>query len=325
MMNIANLPASSPRMPRHCWAVLLAGGDGMRLRDFTVTIVGDHRPKQFCPIFGPQSLLSQTRARLDPLFASDRQAFVVCCAHERYYSKELADAKDSLVIAQPLNRGTAVGILVALIQVMQADPDAVIGVFPCDHYYPNDELFRSMVRSAAAAAEQFPRSVIIVGAEAEYAETEYGWIEPGLALLEAQAMPLFRVNRFWEKPALPQARDLLRSGCLWNTFVAIGSAATFLELMAAEVPDIVFSVTRALAEDDLESSYTRLPSVDFSRDILANQAKKLLVIRDSGSGWADLGSPDRVLGLLAKDVNQRAWARQTDRSSQHVRALQGVG
>ena len=88
-----------------------------------------------------------------------------------------------------------------------------------------------------------------------------------------------------------------------------------LEAIAAEVPDIVLSVTRALAEDDLESSYARLPSVDFSRDILANQAKRLLVLRDSGSGWADLGSPDRVLGLLAKDVNQPAWARQADRSS----------
>ena len=315
MMNLANLAASNALMPRHCWAVLLAGGDGMRLRDFTVTIVGDHRPKQFCPILGPESLLSETRARLDPLFASDRQAFVVCRAHERYYSKELADAKHSLVIAQPLNRGTAVGILVALIQVMQADPDAIVGLFPCDHYYPDDRSFRSMVTSATAAAEQFPRSVVIVGAEAEYAETEYGWIEPGQALLEAQAMPLFRVTRFWEKPALPQARALFKSGCLWNTFVAIGSAATFLELMAAEVPDVVFSVTRALAEDDLESSYTRLPSVDFSRDILAKQAEKLLVLRDSGSGWADLGSPDRVLGLLAKDVNRPACARQTGGSS----------
>jgi mannose-1-phosphate guanylyltransferase len=134
--------------------VLLAGGDGMRLREFTVTIVGDHRPKQFCPIVGPQSLLSQTRARLDPLFAGDRQAFVVCCAHERYYSKELADAKDSLVIAQPLNRGTAVGILVALVQVMQADPDAVVALFPCDHYYPNDEVFSSPGRSSLSAPKR---------------------------------------------------------------------------------------------------------------------------------------------------------------------------
>jgi hypothetical protein len=35
-----------------------------------------------------------------------------------------------------------------------------------------------------------------------------------------------------------------------------------------------------------------LPNVDFSRDILARQPKRLLVLR--GTGWADFGSPDRV-------------------------------
>ena len=251
MTIFANIPVPARRMPRHLWAVLLAGGDGIRLRDLTVRIVGDNRPKQFCPIPGAASLLSQTRARLDPLFPGDRQVFVVSCAHERYYSKELADAKDSLVIAQPLNRGTAVGIIVALVQVMQADPDAIVGFFPCDHHYSDDQSFRSIVRSATSSAEQFPGSLVIVGAEAEYAETEYGWIEPGLAVLETQAKSLCRVNRFWEKPALSEAQALLQSGCLWNTFVTIGSAATFLELVCSEVPDVVLSVTRALADNDL--------------------------------------------------------------------------
>jgi mannose-1-phosphate guanylyltransferase len=324
MINLSNISVPIPSLPRHFWAVLLAGGDGVRLRDLTERIVGDHRPKQFCPIVGAESLLSQTRGRLDPLFSGDRQVFVVSYAHERYYSKELADAKDSLVIAQPMNRGTAVGIIVALVQVMRADPDAIVGFFPCDHHYSDDESFRSIVRSATAGAEQFPGSLVIVGAEAEYAETEYGWIEPGLAVSEIQAKPLCRVNRFWEKPALPQARALLQSGCLWNTFVGIGSAATFLELVCSEVPDVVLSVTRALADNDLAPTYARLRSVDFSRDILAHQAKRLLVLRDSGSGWADLGSPNRVLGLLAKNVNQPAWFRQINSPSPEVRALREV-
>lgn len=311
-------------MPRHFWAVVLAGGDGLRLRDLTVRIVGDHRPKQFCPIIGTESLLSQTRARLDPLFSRDRQVFLVSCAHERYYSKELADAKGSLVVAQPMNRGTAVGMVAALIQIMQLDPDAVVGFFPCDHYYSDDESFRSVVKSAAGCAAAFERSLVMVGAKAEYAETEYGWIEPGLAVETDK--PLFRVNRFWEKPAMPQARGLLRRGCLWNTFVTIGSAAAFLELVCSEVPGVVLSVTRALARNDLASTYARLPSVDFSRDILARQAKRLLVIRDSGSGWADLGSPDRVFKLLAKRpsagpslstvMNRRQPADVFDRNSE---------
>jgi mannose-1-phosphate guanylyltransferase len=324
MSDLASLSTTTPPMPRHLWAVLLAGGDGIRLRDLTVRIVGDHRPKQFCPIIGSESLLSQTRARLDPLFSGDRQVFVVSCAHERYYSGELADAKDSLVIAQPMNRGTAIAITVALVQIMQADPDAVIGLFPCDHYYSDDESFRSIVRSAAAGAERFPRSLVIVGAEADHPETEYGWIEPGPTVLQTQANPLYRVNRFWEKPALPQARALLQSGCLWNTFVTVGSAVAFLELLCSEVPEVVLSVTRALADKELAPTYARLPNLDFSRDILAVQAKRLLVLRNSGSGWTDLGSPDRVLGLFASHLNQPAWATQPHRCSPRVPTLREI-
>jgi mannose-1-phosphate guanylyltransferase len=314
-----HIPATTSRMPRHFWAVLLAGGDGIRLRELTVRIVGDYRPKQFCPIVGTESLLSQTRARLDPLFSGDRQVFVVSCAHERYYSKELADAEDSIVIAQPMNRGTAVGIIAALVQIRQADPNAVVGFFPCDHYYSDDGSFRSIVRSAAAGAAEFPRSLVIVGAKAEYAETEYGWIEPGLPVRETQANPLCRVTRFWEKPALPQARALLQSGCLWNTFVTVGCAATFFKLVCSEVPDVVRSVACALADNELAPTYARLPNVDFSRDILSHQAKRLLVLRDSGSGWADLGSPDRVLGLLGKAIDRPAWLRQPHRLPMQVR------
>jgi mannose-1-phosphate guanylyltransferase len=313
-----------PPMSQHLWAVLLAGGDGIRLRDLTFRIVGDNRPKQFCPIVGPESLLSQTRSRLRPVFACDRQVFVVSRAHQSFYRAELADAEESTVIAQPVNRGTAVGIMIALVKVMRSDPDAIVGFFPCDHHYSDEEKFRSMVRSAIAGAEQFPQSIIILGAEAEYAETEYGWIEPGVTVSRARAMPLCRVNRFWEKPPLHVARKLLRGGCLWNTFVTIGHAASFLELLCAEVPEVVLSVTRALSDDRLEQTYETLPTVDFSRDVLAHQVERLLLLRDSGSGWADLGSPGRVLEILARIDIQPAWVRRISGLAEQVNSLRAV-
>ena len=104
----------------------------------------------------------------------------------------------------------------------------------------------------------------------------------------------------------------------------MGNASALLELICSEVPDVVRSVTRALTDCDLTPAYARLPSVDFSRDILAHQAKKLLVLRDSSSGWTDLGSPKRVLSLLSKNVDQPAWFRQTNGSTLQVGALREV-
>jgi mannose-1-phosphate guanylyltransferase len=44
-------------MSRH-WAVILAGGDGVRLRGLTRSITGDDRPKQFCALVGADALLT---------------------------------------------------------------------------------------------------------------------------------------------------------------------------------------------------------------------------------------------------------------------------
>ena len=301
----------------HLWAVLLAGGDGVRLQDLTRRIAGDARPKQFCRIIGGESLFRQTRARLDPLCLSDRQVFVLSRAHERYYAEDLTDADDSCVIEQPLNRGTGVAIILAVLRVLQRDPDAVVAFFPCDHFYADDDSFRSTIRSAVKCAEQKPESIIVVGADAEYPEVDYGWIEPGAIVPESRVSPLALVNRFWEKPPLHEACSLLRRDCLWNTFVTVGSATTFFEMLCAQVPEAVLAISRAIADNTLDLAYPLLDTLDFSRDVLANLPNKLLVLRDQKSGWADLGSPARVLTTLTRNGIQPEWAREEDDVPDH--------
>ena len=298
----------SGRGSRHHWAVVLAGGDGVRLQSLTLRIAGDSRPKQFCSIFGEESLLTQTRARLDPLFHVDRELFVVTRAHETYYREELRNVDDSRIIPQPLNRGTGVAVALALLHILQPDADAVVVFVPCDHCYSYAEAFGRAIRSAISGAEHYPDSIVLLGAEAHYPEVEYGWIELGSAISDAP-VPLLRVDRFWEKPSLPQARALLRRGCLWNTFVTVGHANAFLDSLSSQVPDVVLSINKALAENELEAAYQRMPAVDLSREILVPQPHRLLAIRDATSGWADLGSPTRVMDTLTRNNIQPTWLR----------------
>jgi mannose-1-phosphate guanylyltransferase len=300
------LEASAP----HLWAVLLAGGDGIRLRDLTRRIAGDARPKQFCRIVGGQSLFRQTRARLDPLFVRNRQVFVFSRAHEQYYGGDLIDAGDSHVIEQPLNRGTGMAVVLATLYVLQRDHDALVAFFPCDHFYADDDSFRFTIQSAVGCAQQNPESIILVGADAEYPEVDYGWIEPGAIASKATAVVLSRVTQFWEKPPLHQARALLSRGCLWNTFVTAGRAATFLEMLCSQVPEAVLAISRAMADNALDVAYPPLDSMDFSRDVLANLPHRLLVLRDHSSGWADLGSPARVIETLSRNGIQPEWASE---------------
>jgi mannose-1-phosphate guanylyltransferase len=229
-------------------------------------------------------------------------------AHETYYREELRNVDGSRIIPQPLNRGTGVPAAVALLHILQRDADAVVVFVPCDHYYSGAEAFSRAIRSVISGAEQHPDSIVLLGAAAHYAEVEYGWIEPGPAISHAP-ISLLHVNRFWEKPSLPQAQALLRRGCLWNTFVTAGRPGAFIDLLCSQVPDVVLSLDKALVENTLEAAYQAIPAVDLWRQVLAPQPHRLLTVRDTASGWADLGSPARVMDILARNNIQPAWLR----------------
>ena len=68
------------------WAVILAGGDGTRLKSLTRRIAGDDRPKQFCSVLGGATLLEETQRRAALEVPKERTLFLVNQAHERYYA-----------------------------------------------------------------------------------------------------------------------------------------------------------------------------------------------------------------------------------------------
>jgi mannose-1-phosphate guanylyltransferase len=92
------------------WAIILAGGDGVPLRDLTRRIAGDDRPKQFCPLLGGETLLGETRRRVALGIPASRTVFSVTSAHEPFYAPLLADVWPRQIVAQLKNRGTAPAI-----------------------------------------------------------------------------------------------------------------------------------------------------------------------------------------------------------------------
>jgi mannose-1-phosphate guanylyltransferase len=178
-------PVNGWREPIHEWAVILAGGDGTRLRELSYEVSGDRRPKQFCAFFGGKSLLAHTRERLQPLFLDENTLFVLNRAHQIYYWRELSDVPLRQKLVQPSNRGTAPAIALALLEILQRDPDATIALFPSDHHYLEASIFQATVDRALRLAKNYEDQVLIVGAPATYPEVEYGWIQPGLSVAES--------------------------------------------------------------------------------------------------------------------------------------------
>jgi mannose-1-phosphate guanylyltransferase len=284
--------------PKHEWAVILAGGDGTRLRELSYKVSGDCRPKQFCEFFGGKSLLVHTRDRLQPLFRDENTFFALNHAHRMYYRRELADVPSSQKLVQPLSRGTAPAIALAVLEIMGRDPDCTIAFFPSDHHYRENSIFQATIDRALQLATICGDRVLIIGAPATYPEVEYGWIQPRPIIPESRLNALQYVSRFWEKPNLAEARALQNSGCLWNTFVMVGSGDAFLGLLGATVPHLLAAVGNWFSAPDLDRIYREIEPIDFSKEVLSAAPERLLVLRDGPSGWTDFGSPQRARDVL---------------------------
>lgn len=298
------MPTTNQKPP---WGVILAGGDGTRLRPLTRLISGDARPKQFCKILDGETLLAHTRLRILKAIPEERTLFVLRRSHEKFYSTELADVPKGRLLVQPANKGTGAAIACAVVRILQAESDALVAFFPADHHYDNEGPFVQAIQDGFEIAARNPSSLILLGAEANYAETEYGWIEPGAGSSECRM-----VSRFWEKPSPGHAQELLRRGCLWNTFIMIGRASAFRDVLDAAVPGVVRAFASAFADGEIEERrardlYSSLAAVDFSRQVLSMRTDRLQVLKLANAGWSDLGKPERVMAVLARAGIRPRW------------------
>src|ERR1041385_9265559 len=289
------------------WAIILAGGDGTRLQSMTRAITGDNRPKQFVPIIGHRTLLDQTRRRVALSFERSRTLIVVTKKHRGFYETLSDEIPPRLLLEQPVNKGTAPAILYALMRVAANSANAIVALFPSDHFFADDEEFMSHVEVAMDAAVIQPETVILLGITPTTPETEYGWIEPHASILANAQRSITRVKKFWEKPSSSVATSLMARGSLWNSFVMVGSVEALLKLTRAAMPELftVFNSLTSTFETEREDKalaevYSLIDDSNFSHQVLAVRPEDLMVMRVGDVGWSDLGEPKRVSSTLAR-------------------------
>ena len=309
-------PASPSRGDGRLWAIILAGGEGVRLRPLVRLVCGDDRPKQYVPLLGSRSLLQETLDRVALRIPSERTVIVTMQSHAPYMSELVSHREAAHVLAQPRDRGTAAAILLPAHWIAWRDPEATVAVFPSDHFVLGESTFMEHVAGIAEWIDRHPARICLVGAQPGGPETEYGWIEPG-EVLDGEKTGLIRqVRRFWEKPSEAMARACLNLGALWNTFVIVAKVATLVNAGYECLPTMSERLGHmepfdGTAEEAwaVQQAYSLMPTVNFSRSILAPCPPYLAVSMLPRIIWSDLGTPRRVLGVLRRLRVRPPWLR----------------
>jgi mannose-1-phosphate guanylyltransferase len=308
------------------WVLVLAGGEGKRLRVLTTEPCGTPVPKQFCSLRGERSLIEEAIDRGAALVDTERICAIVAAEHRRWWSESAAVARlaSANLIVQPRNRGTAVGILYAALHIAAKDPDATIVLLPSDHHVADESILRESQVAALQAVRRHRSGPVLLGLEPDTADTELGYIVPG----DRDSSGCYRVRRFVEKPSITDARSLIQSGALWNMFIVVAALQGLIDLfrpqwgaLIAEMRALVAAGQSAGLEGlrglNLAQKYERLPEVDFSRHVLAGQESALRLMRVRPCGWSDLGTPRRVSEMLRR-LAPRDYAAAVSRRSAYV-------
>jgi mannose-1-phosphate guanylyltransferase len=296
------------------WSIILAGGDGERLRPLIQRWLGSHKPKQYCAFIGTRSMLQHTLDRADRLTAPARRVMVCAREHRHEALLQLKGRPPGTVILQPANRGTVAGIFLPLAHVRVRDPEATVVIYPSDHFiYPEDRFLDELQR-AIWTAEWLADRVVLLGASPSSPEPEYGWVRPGAPLDGTVGRSVRAVQAFHEKPALAEASAAWASGALWNTMIMVAKVQTIWRLGWRCVSELMPMFERIAAvigspqqKVVLDTVYQAMPPMDFSSHILQRAPDQLAVIEMNGVTWSDWGKAERIVEALKRIGRQPSF------------------
>jgi mannose-1-phosphate guanylyltransferase len=286
-----------PKTEHNVYPVLLAGGTGTRLWPVSRELY----PKQLVRFIGDYSLVQSTIKRLEPLLDVNKVRIV--CAKEHFHETArhmdgIGVQPDGKIICEPCGRNTAPAILLAVLDIMRKDENAVLCVFPADHVIKDIPRFHNKLRSAVRLAEE--NYIVTFGIKPHYPETGYGYIEGGLAVSSGAAS----IKRFVEKPDKKTAVRYLQAGNFyWNSGMFAFRAAVMLDEFKKFQPGLLGMMLEISAKKGLltKKRYERLDNI--SIDVAIMEKTKKGVVLPSDFGWSDIGSWKSLYDFLPKDEN----------------------
>jgi mannose-1-phosphate guanylyltransferase len=290
--------------------IVLAGTKDNRLRHFIHYLRGSGAPKQYMNFIGTRSMLEHTLDRAERLVRRSCLYTVVSREHLVYpeVQHQLSLRPRETVVVQPEDLGGGPALLLPLLLIHKARPNAAVAVFPADHFIVEEELFMTQVAMAFYMVEKNPTDVVLLGVEPDADEPDYSYI---VSDGEAASSGARNVRLFVENADAARARELIATSGLWNTATMVLRADTAIHLIRRFAPDLYRALrdieaalgTRA-ERNVVERAFRRLQPLSFTADVLQKCAQlkpaRIRALPIAGVFWSDWGSEARLVDSLKR-------------------------
>lgn len=284
-------------------AIVMAGGSGTRFWPKSRR----SQPKQLLSLFGGDSLLQDTVARVAPLVSPERTWIITGDDQAEATHAQLPQIPRENIVGEPFPRDTAPCVGLAAAIVAHRDPDATMVVVPADHVVRPAAAFQMTVGLALELLAENPDALITFGVRPTRPETGYGYIERGELVATRDGVGISRVKMFREKPERKEAEEFLAAGTFaWNSGVFIWRAQTILREMRTHRPDVGAAIDRIAAalgtpreRAVIAAEYEHLPRVPIDKAVMEKAASVyvLEVVYD----WSDVGDWRSLAELKTSD------------------------
>lgn len=276
-------------------AIILAGGAGTRFWPLS----RQNEPKQFLRIFSARPLIEETIRRISPLIAKEN---IYIATNEIYYkkiksclSKLRVPARNIFFEPQAKNTLAPIGLLSR--KIGEKDKKAVIVVLPSDHYVKYGGRFIKLLGQAANSASK--GYIVTLGVKPDRPETGYGYIKIKKPETRSQK-PVYRVERFIEKPDLAKAKRLIKDKrYYWNAGIFVFRPDAILQEIRKHAPRESSIINKITDRKSLSKFWQRFASVSIDYAVMEKTNRLMLVAADLG--WLDLGSWQALEKLAKKD------------------------